>query len=213
VLPERVARAALELLQSLGVQVLTNERVTEVRSDGVLTASGRVVPAELTVWAAGIKAPEFLGELDGLETNRINQLVVNQTLQTTRDPDIFGMGDCVCCPWPGHAPCVPARAQAAHQQATHLVRNLQRRLSGKPLEPYVYRDFGSLVSLGEYSTVGSLMGKLMGGNLFVEGLFARLMYVALYRMHLYALHGAAKVFFDMLGRLFTRRTEPRVKLH
>jgi NADH dehydrogenase len=212
-LPERVALAAQDLLKSLHVDVLTGEPVTEVRAGSVRTASGLVTPAELTVWAAGIKAPDFLADLDGLETNRVNQLLVHQTLQTTRDPDIFAIGDCACCPWPDHAPCVPARAQAAHQEATHLFRNLRRRLEGKPLQTYVYRDFGSLVSLGEYSTVGSLMGKLMGGALFVEGFFARLMYIALYRMHLYALHGAAKVIFDLLGRLFTRRTEPRVKLH
>ncbi|HEV7392086.1 MAG TPA: NAD(P)/FAD-dependent oxidoreductase [Burkholderiales bacterium] len=212
-LPERVALAAQDLLKSLHVDVLTGEPVTEVRAGSVRTASGLVTPAELTVWAAGIKAPDFLADLDGLETNRVNQLLVHQTLQTTRDPDIFAIGDCACCPWPDHALCVPARAQAAHQEATHLFRNLRRRLEGKPLQTYVYRDFGSLVSLGEYSTVGSLMGKLMGGALFVEGFFARLMYIALYRMHLYALHGAAKVIFDLLGRLFTRRTEPRVKLH
>ena len=212
--PERVARAALDLLRSLRVEVLTGEKVTEVCSDAVITASGRRIPVELAVWAAGIKAPEFLKDLDGLETNRLNQLVVEQTLVTTRDPDIFAMGDCACCPWPQHkGPCVPARAQAAHQQASHLVRNLRRRLNGQPLRPYVYRDFGSLVSLGEYSTVGNLMGKLLGGSIFVEGLFARIMYISLYRMHLYALHGAAKVLFDMLGRLFVRRTEPRVKLH
>jgi NADH dehydrogenase len=93
------------------------------------------------------------------------------------------------------------------------VRNLKRRHLGEALQPYVYRDFGSLVSLGEYTTVGSLMGKLLGGAIFIEGLFARFMYVTLYRMHLYALHGAPKVVFDLLGRLFSRRTEPRVKLH
>ena len=81
------------------------------------------------------------------------------------------------------------------------------------MQPFVYRDFGSLVSLGKYSTVGSLMGKLLGGSMFVEGVFARIMYISLYRMHLYALHGAAKVTFDVLGRMFARRTEPRVKLH
>ncbi|MNC91246.1 NADH dehydrogenase [compost metagenome] len=90
---------------------------------------------------------------------------------------------------------------------------LERRLDGKPLQPWRYRDFGSLVSLGEYSTVGSLMGALFGGTMFVEGLFARLMYISLYRMHLYALHGFAKVLFDTLAKLITRRTEPRVKLH
>lgn len=212
-LPERVALAAQDLLRSLNVEVLTGELVTEVRPDAVVTKSGRTLPAELTVWAAGIKAPDFLRELDGLESNRQNQLVVRDTLQTTRDADVFAFGDCASCPWPGHPHPVPARAQAAHQQASHLVRNLTRRLDGKPLEPFVYRDFGSLVSLGEYSTVGSLMGKLIGGALFVEGMFARIMYISLYRMHLYALHGFAKVVFDTLGRLFARRTEPRVKLH
>jgi NADH dehydrogenase len=212
-LPERISIAAQALLESLRVEVLTKEKVTEVRPDAVIMESGLVRAAELTVWAAGIKAPDFLKDLDGLESNRQNQLVVHQTLQTTRDPDIFALGDCACCPWPGHAPCVPARAQAAHQQASHLARSFRRRIAGKALEPYVYRDFGSLVSLGEYTTVGSLMGGLMRGTLFVEGVFARLMYVSLYRMHLYALHGFAKVAFDVLGRLFARRTEPRVKLH
>lgn len=212
-LPERLSKATEELLAALKVQVLTGERVTEVAADGVRTASGRSIPAELTVWAAGIKAPDFLRDIGGLESNRINQLVVKQTLETTRDPNVFAFGDCACCPWPGHQYCVPPRAQAAHQQALHLVAMLRRRLEGKPLKPYVYRDFGSLVSLGEYSTVGNLMGALLGGSIFIEGLFARFMYVSLYRMHLYALHGFAKVAFDTLGRWITRRTEPRIKLH
>lgn len=211
--PERVSKAAAELLRGLNVRVLTGERVTEVAADGVMTATGKRIPAELTVWAAGIQAPEFLKDLNGLETNRLNQLAVAGTLQTTRDPDVFALGDCASCPWPGHDRPVPPTAQAAHQQASHLARMLPRRLAGGPVKPWRYRDFGSLVSLGEYSTVGSLMGALLGGTIFIEGLFARLMYVSLYRMHLYALHGFARVFFDTLAKLITRRTEPRVKLH
>jgi NADH:ubiquinone reductase (H+-translocating) len=212
-LPERLSKATEELLRRLNVHVLTGERVTEVNTDGVVTASGKKIPAELTVWAAGIKAPEFLKDLDGLETNRIHQLVLRETLQTTRDPDVFAIGDCASCPWPGHDRPVPATAQAAHQQSSHLARMLPRRLANKPLKPWRYRDFGSLISLGQYSTVGSLMGALLGGAIFVEGLFARFMYISLYRMHLYALHGLAKVVFDTLARMITRRTEPRVKLH
>ena len=213
VVPERVSEAAGELLRALNVNVLTGERITEVTADGVITAGGRKIPAELTVWAAGIKAPDFLKDIGGLETNRSNQLVVLDNLQTTRDPDIFALGDCACCPWPGHPGCVPPRAQAAHQQATHLAKMMRRRLDGAPLRSYRYRDFGSLVSLGEYSTVGNLMGALLGGSIFIEGLFARFMYVSLYNLHLYALHGFAKTLFDTLARLITRRTEPRVKLH
>ena len=109
---------------------------------------------------------------------------------------------------------MPPRAQAAHQQASHLAEQICRGgCAGKPLQDYRYRDFGSLVSLGEFSTVGNLMGGLVGGNLMVEGLFARLMYLSLYKMHELALHGSAKVALDTLARLITRRTEPHVKLH
>jgi NADH dehydrogenase len=176
-------------------------------------AGGERIPAELVVWSAGVKAPDLLKDIAGLETSRINQLVVKPTLQTTRDDDIFAIGDCAACPWPGHDRPVPPRAQAAHQQASHLVRQIKRRLAGRPLEDWTYRDFGSLVSLGRYSTIGSLMGKLVGGSLFIEGLFARMMYKSLYKMHELALHGAAKVALDSLARTITRRTEPVVKLH
>ncbi len=82
-----------------------------------------------------------------------------------------------------------------------------------PVREWHYRDFGSLVSLGEYSTVGNLMGKLVGGNLFIEGVFAGLMYKSLYKMHQLALHGPTKVTLDTIARLISRRTEPVVKLH
>ena len=213
VLPERLSTSTLKLLKKLRIQVLTGARVTAIEADGVLIADGRRIPAELMVWAAGIKAPDFLKDLAGLETNKLNQLVVTPELQTTRDADIFALGDCAACAWPGRDHNVPPRAQAAHQQASLLASTLRRRLAGKPAKSFVYRDFGSLVSLGNYSTVGTLMGTLIGGSLFIEGMFARVMYVSLYRMHLYALHGLAKVFFDTLARLITRRTEPRVKLH
>jgi len=214
-LPERLAQGAATLLEGLGVQVRTSARVQEVLPDGVRLASGEVIAAELVVWAAGVKAPEFLQNLDGLETNAIHQLVVTPCLQTMRDERVFAIGDCAACPWVG-APAgtlVPPRAQAAHQQASHMVLQVERVLNGRPLRPWRYRDFGSLVSLGKYSTVGNLMGKLVGGNIWIEGYFARIMYVSLYKMHELALHGLWKVALDTLARMITRRTEPHVKLH
>jgi len=213
-LPERLSRAALRLLERLRVAVRTSSRVAEVLPDGVRLASGEVMPAELVVWAAGGKAPDFLRDLDGLETNRINQLVVRPTLQSTRDDDVFAIGDCAACPWLGKAgTIVPPRAQAAHQQASHMVKQIRNRIAGRPLRPWRYRDFGSLVSLGEYSTVGNLMGSLTRGNVWIEGWFARMMYLSLYKMHELALHGFWKTALDTLARLITRRTEPHVKLH
>jgi len=212
-LPERLGQAAVKLLEGLKVCVTTGTPVAEVLGNGVRLADGSFIPAELVVWAAGVKAPDVLQDLGGLETNRLNQLIVHSTLQTTRDDAIFAIGDCAACPWPGHDQPVPPRAQAAHQQASHLSRQLPRRIAGQPLATWHYRDFGSLVSLGHYSTVGNLMGKLVGGNLFVEGLFAGLMYKSLYKLHQLALHGPTKVLLETLARLITRRTEPHVKLH
>jgi NADH dehydrogenase len=212
-LPERLSEAALRLLEGLNVKVYSKARVSEVTAKGVRLADGRHIAAELVVWAAGVKAPDVLAHLDGLETNRINQLIVHPTLQATLDENIFAIGDCAACPWPGHASPVPPRAQAAHQQASHMVGQIRRRLAGQPLTDYRYRDHGSLVSLGDYSTVGNLMGRLVGRNLFIEGLFARLMYKALYTLHQLALHGPTKVALDTIARLITRRTEPHVKLH
>ena len=212
-LPPRISESTTKLLQDLNVDVRANSKVTEVRADGVLLVDGGFIPSELVVWSAGVKGADVLAHLDGLEATRSNQLVTLPTLQTTKDPDIFAMGDCAACPRPGYPMPVPPRAQAAHQQASHLVRQLRRRLEGKPLEPYVYRDFGSLVSLGKYSTVGSLMGFLIGKNFFIEGWFARLTYRSLYKMHEVALYGPVRAILGAIARSITRQTQPMVKLH
>jgi NADH dehydrogenase len=212
-LPERISEATRKLLDDMGVEVRTGAPVAEVTAEGVRLADGSFLPSELVVWAAGVKAPDVLAHLDGLEVNRINQLVVEPTLQTTRDVDVFAIGDCAACPLPGKPSPVPPRAQAAHQQATHMVGQIERRLRGRPLLPYTYRDFGSLISLGDYSTVGNLMGLLMGRSLFIEGLFARLMYRSLLILHERVLHGLPKTVLGLLSRGLARRTGPEVKLH
>ena len=212
-LPESIAEATCNVLRKLHVDIRTRARVTEVTGDGVKLADGNFIPSELVVWAAGVKGPAVLSRLDGLEVSRTNQLVVKPTLQTTRDDDVFALGDCAYLVPAGQTRPVPPRAQAAHQQASHLAVQLRRRLRSKPLRPYVYRDFGSLVSLGESHAFGTLMGCIPGSGVFIQGMLARLMYRSLHKMHDAALHGPAKVMLDTLARTLTRRTEPRVKLH
>lgn len=211
-LPKRLSDPAQRSLEQLGVTVHTAKRVTRVTPNGIYMHDGMFVHAALKVWAAGIKAPDFLRDIDGLETNRQNQLVVHQTLQTTRDENIFALGDCSSCPRPGYERPVPPTAQAAHQQASMLVRSLTRRLEGKTLPKYVYRDYGSLVSLSEYTTVGNLMGKLMG-DIWLEGLVARILYRSLYRMHQRALFGGLRTLLLTIADFLTRPTRSRTKLH
>lgn len=214
-LPPKLSNSVDLELRKLRVHLYTGERVTEVTSKGVQTHSGRFIPSALVVWAAGIKAPDFLHEIAGLETNRINQLVVNRNLQTTLDENIFAFGDCAACPWVGHGDeTVPPRAQAAHQQASMLLKTVKYRVAGKSnLPEFTYRDYGSLVNLGSYTTVGNLMGALSGGSLVVEGLIARTMYQSLYKLHLMALHGFWSMALFTLSRIISRRTEAHVKLH
>jgi NADH:ubiquinone reductase (H+-translocating) len=210
-LPPQISKATRELLSKIGVDVRTSARVSEVTADGVILADGQMIPSELVVWSAGVKAPDFLANIGGLETNRANQLVVKPTLQTTIDDRVFAIGDCAACPRAGFPTPVPPRAQAAHQQSEFMFRQIQCALANQPLANFTYRDFGSLVSLGAYSTVGSLMGFLVGRSFFIEGYFARLMYRSLYKMHEASLHGRVRT----IMRLITpgARPAPTVKLH
>ena len=212
-LPERIARPVHQTLEKLGVTVLTGAAVSEVTAEGLKTSDGNFIPASLKVWAAGIRAPGFLKELDGLESNRINQLQVRPTLQTTLDDDVFAFGDCAACPQPGNeGRNVPPRAQAAHQQASLLAKSLRLKISGQALPEYRYRDYGSLISLSSFSAVGNLMGNLTG-SVMLEGWLARVFYVSLYRMHQMALYGVPRTLLLMLSDRIGRSTEPRLKLH
>jgi NADH dehydrogenase len=211
-LPERVALQTSKLLQQLNVTVLTGEAVVKVEAHAVLTASGKSLPADLIVWSAGIKVAPILGEL-GLPVNRMGQVPVLDSLQTEIDPAIFAMGDCASCQWPEKNTTVPPRAQAAHQQASFLVDALRRQLDGKPLPAFGFRDHGSLVSLGRFTAVGNLMGKLTGKSLLIEGLLARLLYAALYRSHRMVLLGPTRMLLDLLAQWLRGKTVPRIKLH
>jgi NADH dehydrogenase len=212
-LPERLSNAVSKELGELDIEIHTNAKVVEVSKDGVKMAGGKFIPSDIVVWAAGIKVPDFMRELDGLETNKINQLVVKRTLQTSRDPDIFAMGDCAACPQGEGRPPVPPRAQAAHQQATMLARSLARMLDGKSLLEYTYRDRGSLVSLGDYSTVGSLMGAIARGSVFIEGTIAKWMYWALHKQHQLAVIGFFRTLLGTLSDTIDWIRNPRIKLH
>jgi NADH dehydrogenase len=212
-LPEKLATAAHHLLTERGVSIQTNVRVASVGREGVTDTAGVTYPAQLCVWAAGIEAPALTRRLD-LELNRLGQVVVNSALRTA-DADVFAFGDCAQAPWGTEGKFMPARAQVAHQQATFLVKTLSERLKGQPetARVFTFHDHGSLVSVGQAAGVGSLMGVLSGKSMFVEGFFARMMYMSLHLMHHQAFMGTIRMGLLAIGRLMLRRSRPRVKLH
>ena len=214
-LPERLGHAAEKELRKLAVDVYTNEKVIEVTENSLKMASGKVIQSTLAVWAAGVKAADFLKSVGGaepLEVNKLNQLMVNGNLQSSRDSSIYAFGDCAACLQPDGT-WVPPRAQAAYQQAMYLARELSHLLAGQPVKPFVYTDQGSLLSLAEYSSVGSLMGSLSQGSFFIEGQIAKLMYWALHKQHQLALGGVRKTALITLSEMIDRTHRPRIKLH
>jgi NADH dehydrogenase len=212
-LPERVSEAALALLRERAITVVTGTRVIAIDARQVTLAEGQSYPADIVVWAAGIKAPELLSTL-GLPVAKGGQVEVDGMLAVPGHPGIYALGDCALCLGADGKP-VPPRAQAAHQQADYLADAFLRQAAGKPAssQPYVYRDYGSLVSFGQSSSVGSLMGSLKGLNWFVDGFVARLMYTSLHLLHHRAVLGTVRTAVLAVARFLIKRGRPLVKLH
>jgi len=198
---------------------MCGEVVSSVTDNAIHTRSGKTIPCHIKVWAAGIKGPHAVTRNDGLESNNINQLVVNKTLRTSRDKSIFAIGDCAACEW-SEGKTVPPRAQSAHQQASHLAKSfrlviesaLNENTASPELSEFKYRDYGSLVSLGNYATVGNLMGSVLK-SVRVEGLIARIVYLSLYKMHQVALFGLVRTSLLTASNMFRRSVHPAIKLH
>lgn len=211
-LPERIANSARGALRKLGIKVLEGTRVAKAQSTGFVTSEDKLIKADLMVWAAGVKAPDFIQSLDIFETNSAQQILVTPELKCTVDSNIYALGDC-CGFKQEDGSWVPPRAQSAHQMATIVGTNLINTFKNKPLKSYKYTDYGSLVHLSKYSTVGSLMGSLSSGSMFVEGRLARLVYISLYNMHQFAVHGWFKGVLVLMSRKVSNLVGTRLKLH
>ena len=212
-LPEKLSIAAIEELKSIGVDVRLNTAVSEVCSEQILTENGEIINSDITVWAAGVKGAKYLANLDSLATDRLDRLIVNEHLQTTADPAVFAMGDCASFTPSGSTKPLPPRAQAAHQMARTVYENIISLAEDRDLRPFIYNDRGSLVSLSRFSTVGSLMGNLIGGRLAIEGRLARIAYMSLYRLHLLAIHGWLRGTTLILVGHVNRIARPKLKVH
>jgi NADH dehydrogenase len=216
VLPEFVGLKAANDLRGQGVEVRLGYSVSEIRPNSVMVGRDErsiELESDLTAWVAGIRCPDWLANLGGLETNHLNQLVVTPTLQTSRDSDIFALGDCASCKPDPKQPAVPPKAQAAHQEAAMLAQSLARRLVGKPLSSFTFHDRGSLVTLGHRDAVGDIVEGSHGRTLKLEGMLARTSYWFLYRRHLGAVLGLRKAAMSILGSWLAERAQARVKLH
>jgi NADH dehydrogenase len=205
----RQSKRAARHLRSLGIALSTDTAVERVDAHAVTDNEGRVFPSSITLWAAGVEAPALCATL-GLAVNRLRQITVSPSLQSLDDPAIYALGDCASfvCPIKGS---VPPRAQAAHQQALFLAQTLAQ---DKPsTASFAYRDYGSLVSLGPLAAVGVLAASVGGRKLQVGGALARWLYGLMYRKHLMALHGFARMAARTVADWIADKISPSVRLH
>ncbi|MBQ0760610.1 MAG: NAD(P)/FAD-dependent oxidoreductase [Zhongshania sp.] len=210
-LSEKLSNAAQRTLEKIGIDVHCNTGVKSCSAEGFITPDDTIA-CNIRVWAAGIKAPSQLASIAGLECNNRNQLLVKPTLQSSNDERIFVIGDCASCALPSGG-FAPPRAQAAHQMATLVYKNILRSHRNKPLREFRYRDYGSLVSLSNFNTVGGLMSGFVGSEMRIGGPIARLAYLSLYRMHLLAIHGIYNSLLIALAGRIHRAIKPKLKLH
>ncbi|WP_111980431.1 NAD(P)/FAD-dependent oxidoreductase [Algibacillus agarilyticus] len=211
-LPLRISNSAKSALFKINIEVKENTKVSEATSEGFVTDQGVVIPADLMVWAAGVKAPQFVQNITHVEHNRLGQIIVNEYLQAPNSDDLYVIGDS-CGVELEDGSWVPPRAQSAHQMASTVATNLINADKNKAPKPFKYVDYGSLVHFSKYSTVGSLMGKLSNNNMFVEGRLAKLVYVSLYTFHLLAVHGKIKGVLTLMSRKVSSILGPKFKLH
>ena len=207
-LSENMAEHSQQQLKKMDVDVLTSKRVEKVDADFVYFNDGSKIQAELKVWAAGIKTPKIIQELQGFAKDRMGRLEVYATLQTKSDPNIFAMGDCAHCVLDAREDALGPRAQVASQQAAFLAEALKVRLKGKSQPMFVFSDKGSLVSLSENKAVGELLGSVN-----VQGIIAKSMYVSLYRLHQATIYGYKHAGLLTAKDFVTRKIMPKIKLH
>jgi len=210
--PERISLAVEKQLKKIGINVLTNTQVIAAEQGGLKLGTEQVINSSLMVWAAGVKGPDFLKNLDGLETAKNNMLCVTPTLQTTLDDSIFALGDCAAFFDAAQNIYLPPTAQVAHQQASYLIKNIPRWLSGESLPPFTYHHLGGIVSLGKYNAFGSLgkYGVFPGG--FIQGKVAQYTYDFIYRSHQKRLHGIFKGYLLWLSEQLNKLIRPHARL-
>jgi len=205
------SKLAVRKLEAMGIEVCTDTAVAEVREDEVATVDGRVFPAAITVWAAGVKGPDFSMGLN-VALNRTNQVLVDGQLRSLTDPDIFALGDCSTLQNPDKTVMAPPSAQAARQQAIYLAK-LLAHASPQALPGFKYRDYGTLVSLGRGDAVGILRRAIGNRHLRVKGSFALAMYKLSYQRHVMSHLGLVRMCGNVLARWFRSKMLMPVRWH
>ncbi|MGE5244102.1 MAG: NAD(P)/FAD-dependent oxidoreductase [Betaproteobacteria bacterium] len=173
--------AARRALERLGVEVRTGSIVTRVDEHGV-QAGGEQIEAQTVLWAAGVAASPLVQSL-GVPLDRAGRVPAEPTLAVPGHPEIFVVGD-VCALQQDGKP-LPGVAQVAKQGGRHAAKNVLRAINGEPLQPFRYRDYGNMATIGRGAAVGEPFGiEVSGWVAWVFWIFLHLFWLIGFRNRL-----------------------------
>jgi NADH dehydrogenase len=157
--PDSLRRAARRSLERLGVEVRTGAIVTGIDEAGV-TVGGESIAAGTVLWAAGVAASPLAKSL-GVPLDRVGRATPQPTLALAEHPNVFVIGD--LCAFTQDGKPLPGVAQVAMQQGAQAARNIRHALKQEPLEPFRYRDYGTMATIGRGAAVGDISGIKISG--------------------------------------------------
>jgi NADH dehydrogenase len=197
---EPLAAAARASLERLGVEVRTNAIVSSVDARGVQIGAERI-DAATVVWAAGVAASP-LAQSFGLTLDRAGRVRAEPTLAVPGHPVIFVAGD--ICAVEQDGKLLPGVAQVAKQQGAHAAANILRAIRGEPLQPFRYRDYGNMATIGRGSAIAEI------GPLKVSGWFAWLIWLFVHIFWLIGFRNRVAVLGEWAWAYFTLQRRVRL---
>ncbi|WMC20275.1 MAG: FAD-dependent oxidoreductase [Enterobacteriaceae bacterium PSpyr] len=206
-LPIKISLNIYNKLKEIGIIIIKNTIVTNIYKYGLKTNKNIFINANLIIWTAGIKISNFIKNIKGLKINKINQLLIKPTLQTTLDKNIFAIGDCASLKI-GDNQFVPSRAQSAHQMANLCFKNILYLLNNKKLKLYKYNDYGTIISLSKFYTIGYLIIKIINKNIIIKGKIAYFIYILLHKLHHIKIQGYIKTLLITIINII----KPKIKI-
>jgi NADH:ubiquinone reductase (H+-translocating) len=206
--PPDLAESAVKTLRRKHVEVCFNATVEHYDGHVVRMKGGDEIPAYTVVWAAGVRAIPLLGRI-GLPTARQGRVIVERTLQVREHPEVFVIGDAAYLEDEGQP--LPMVAPVAIQQAKTAAANIKHMLAGVELEKFVYKDPGSLATIGRSAAVARVgRFKFRGFVAWVVWLAVHLFWLIGFRNRLLVLinWAADYIFYERAVRLITKEAQP-----
>jgi NADH dehydrogenase len=172
---EKLSARAESDLHKLGVFVKTNTSVREIKSRQIIVKTGEPIPAEVTIWAAGVKGEPTAGLLNlPIVGTRID---TDENLEVNHYPNIWAIGD-INGSKGKDGRFLPMVAPVALQQGKWVAQQILRKHEGKALKPFKYRDKGSMATIGRHKAVVEVRNFRMTGPLaWFAWLFLHLFYL------------------------------------